>query len=407
MLPIDTGIKAPQVQDSYLDPNSLNSVKAMGRDRDPQALKEVAKKFEAMFVQQMLKTMRDANEVFGEGNYFDSQTTDFHRDMLDQQMVLNLTSGRGIGIADHFYKQMLQNYGGGMKKPDAIESATAPDGTLAQAVEYRKTKDAPADNLSVDSDALDSWINDFVRMSDNSRMQSIFSEAGDAEQSNGAQLPPAYNYAMVPGLLNKPQPLVSRVGQKASISSTQENFVMLLKPHAEKAAAELQINPDVLIAQVALETGWGKHVIHDKQGDNSFNLFNIKAGGQWQGDKVNVSTLEYRDGIAANEKADFRKYADYSESFSDYVRMMKNNPRYQRALEAGTDSAAYAEALQSAGYATDPAYAKKIKQLLNSDLLKGAAAIPSVDDLNALNELQSDVQSVLTLSAAFGRHLTE
>lgn len=403
MLPIDTGIKAPQVQDSYLDPNSLNSVKAMGRDKDPQALKEVAKKFEAMFVQQMLKTMREANKVFGEGNYFDSQTTDFHRDMLDQQMVLNLTSGAGIGIADHFYKQMLQNYGAGMKKPEATESATTSDGSLAQAVEYRKSNNSSVDNV----DELDSWINDFVRMSDNSRMQSIFSEVGDAGENNVTQMPTAFNYAMVPGLLNKPQPVIPRVGQKASISSTQENFVMLLKPHAEKAAAELQINPDVLIAQVALETGWGKHVIHDKQGDNSFNLFNIKAGSQWQGDKVNVSTLEYRDGIAANEKSDFRKYTDYSESFSDYVRLMKNNPRYQQVLAAGNNSAAYADALQSAGYATDPAYAKKIKQLLNSDLLKGTTAIQSVSDLDTIKALQSDLQSVLTISTALRRQLTE
>jgi flagellar protein FlgJ len=404
MLPIDTGAGLSKVQDSYLDPNSLNSIKAMGRDKDPQALKEVAKKFEAMFVQQMLKSMRDANEVFGEGNYFDSQTTDFHRDMLDQQMVLNLTSGRGIGIADHFYKQMLQNYGAGMKP----ESAVADDseiGEFASPVEHRNShQQTPAD---IAADELDSWIDDFMRMSDNSHLQSIFSEAENGGPDNAGQIPATINYALIPALLSKPQYPSPRVGQKTSISSTQENFVMMLKPHAEKAAAELQINPDVLIAQVALETGWGKHVIHNKQGDNSFNLFNIKAGSQWQGDKVNVSTLEYRDGIAANEKSDFRKYTDYSESFSDYVRLMKNNPRYQHVLAAGNDSAAYADALQSAGYATDPAYAKKIKQLLNSDLLKSANAIQSLSNVDAIKELQTDVQSVLTLSTNLRRQLME
>jgi flagellar protein FlgJ len=402
MMTVDTGLKPAQVQDTYLDPNALDSIKAMGRDKDPAALKEVAKKFEAMFVQQMLKTMREANEAFGEGNYFDSQSTKFHRDMLDQQMVLNLTSGAGIGIADHFYKQMLQNYGGSMKA-EAAGDAVVHDGALPEAVKYKKSYEQTTD--STEADALDAWINDFVRMSDNSRLQSVFSE-GDQQSVNAEQVPAVPNYAMIPALLNKPQPIVSRGGQKASISSSQENFVMLLKPHAEKAAAELQINPDVLIAQIALETGWGKHVIHNKQGDNSFNLFNIKAGSQWQGDKVNVNTLEYRDGIAANEKADFRKYADYSESFSDYVRLMKNNPRYQQALDAGTNSSAYAEALQSAGYATDPQYAKKIKQLLNSDALKSLGSLPAVSSSEVIGELKETVQTVLSI-AATGRQLAE
>ena len=374
MLPTDASVGISQVQDSYLDPNSLNSIKAMGRDKDPQALKEVAKKFEGLFVQQMLKTMRQANEAFGDGNLFDSQTTRFHRDMLDQQMVINLTSGKGIGLADHFYQQMMQNYGAGMNKESASESLQNV-GELPKAVQYRNASQQEIDTDN--AEAVESWIEDFLRMSDSSHLHTAQSDDAAAQYAQ----PPIYHfpyYANVPALLSKPQAVTLRGGQKASISESQENFVMMLKPHAEKAAAELQINPDVLIAQVALETGWGKHVIHDKQGANSFNLFNIKATGQWQGDKVNVSTLEYRDGIAANEKADFRKYTDYAESFSDYVRLMKNNPRYQRALDAGANSSAYADALQSAGYATDPHYAKKIKQLLNSDLLKSVGELSSI-----------------------------
>jgi len=396
MLPIDTGAKISQVQDSYLDPNSLNSIKALGRDKDPQALKEVAKKFEAMFVQQMLKTMREANAAFGEGNYFDSQETHFHRDMLDQQMVLNLTSGSGIGLADHFYKQMLQNYGTGMKEDTAAKDSSAQimDGMLDTAVEYKKSGSSATG--APKTDELNDWVNDFIRMSDNSQLQTIFSES-DTEENAHSSVP----YGISPALPNTAPLLHSRSGQKSSISSTQENFVILLKPHAEKAAAELNINPDVLIAQVALETGWGKHVIHDKQGENSFNLFNIKAGSQWQGDKVNVSTLEYRDGIAANEKSDFRKYTDYAESFSDYVRLMKNSSRYEQVLQKGSDSAAYAEALQSAGYATDPEYAQKIKRLLNSDVIKSLGALNPIDDL------KSNVQSVLSLAKSARRQLVE
>ena len=337
MLPIDSATGISKIQDSYLDPNSLNSVKAMGRDKDPQALKEIAKKFEAMFVQQMLKTMREANESFSEGNYFDSQTTRFHRDMLDQQMVLNLTSGQGIGLADHFYQQMLKNYGTAMKPGDE-SPAVETTGQLAQAVTY---------------------------------------------------------HAALPPYLNKVNTMAVRTGQKTGITQGQENFVQLLKPHAEKAAAELNINPDVLIAQVALETGWGKQVIHDNQGNNSFNLFNIKAGPGWQGEKVNLPTLEYRNGIAASEKADFRKYNDYAESFSDYVNLMKNNARYGEVLAAGSDSKKYAEALQAAGYATDPEYAKKIKRLLNNDAIK------------SLGNLTDAMLSTFNRAATAGRTLVE
>ncbi len=398
MLTVDTGVKTPQVQDTYLDANSLDSVKAMGRAKDPQALQEIAKKFEAMFVQQMLKTMREANDVFSQGNYFDSSTTRFHRDMLDQQMVLNLTSGRGIGLADHFYKQMLQAYGGSMKPGTSSSSSgdlsAANIGELPAAVTHKHSVASDVDEGEVfanDLENLESWVVNFMRMSDNTNDQLLNPDKSEVVPQDYSVL----NSAYIPALLSKPQTMNSRTGQKSSISESQENFVMMIKPHAEKAAAELQINPDVLIAQVALETGWGKHVIHDQKGNNSFNLFNIKASPGWEGGKVNIATLEYRDGIAASEKADFRKYNDYSESFSDYVKLMKNNPRYQDVLEAGNNSSAYAEALQSAGYATDPLYAKKIKSLLNSDAIR------------SMSELAQAAQSFISNAATAGRKLVE
>lgn len=393
MLPVDTGATMPSVQDTYLNANSLDPVKAMGRAKDPQALREIAKKFEGMFVQQMLKTMREANEVFSQGNYFDSSTTRFHRDMLDQQMVLNLTSGRGIGLADHFYQQMMQAYGTGMKsETDATKMV---DGSLSAPVLHNdSTRANPAlaysnnEIYANDLNELNAWVVDFMRMSDSSEARAAL--GGDESEPKGVA---PINHAYIPALLTKPQSVSARASQKASVSDSQENFVSMLKPHAEKAAAELQISPDVLIAQVALETGWGKHVIHDQRGENSFNLFNIKAHSGWRGDKVNVTTLEYRDGIAANERADFRKYTDYAESFSDYVSLMKNNPRYQQALDAGSNSSAYAEALQSAGYATDPHYAKKIKSLLNT--------------VRAVGELTQSAQSFISTAAATGRKIAE
>lgn len=394
MLTVDIGQKVPQVQDSYLNANSLDSVKAMGRAKDPQALKEISQKFEAMFVQQMLKSMREANEVFSEGNYFDSSTTRFHRDMLDQQMVLNLTSGRGIGLADHFYKQMMQAYGDRMKG-DADSTTKSNSGELPMAVVNSHSVQAGAEENSKvfanNLDNLNAWVVEFMRMSDNTNAQFTNHQPMQAESQTDNQVMSGY----VPELLSKPQAMNSRLGHKSGVSESQEHFVAMIKPHAEKAAAELQINPDVLIAQVALETGWGKHVIHDRKGNNSFNLFNIKASANWGGDKVNIATLEFRDGIAASEKADFRKYNDYAESFSDYVKLMKHNPRYQEVLSAGKNSSAYAEALQSAGYATDPQYAKKIKSLLNSNAIR------------SIGEIAQTAKSFIINAANAGRKLVE
>ncbi len=315
-----TGIKASAVKDNYFDQNSLNSVKSMGRKNDPEALREISKKFEAMFVQQMLKSMRDANAVFGEDNMFSSKETEFHQEMMDQQMVLNLTSGEGIGLAKTMFQQMQQLYG----RP--VEPGAK-------------------------SDAIKTLESNFRVAPRIKPLASALNEASLPEVSMSA-------------------------GKKSAVAQTQEEFLAKMKPHAEKAAAELNVSTDVLLAQAALETGWGKHLIHDTQGKNSFNIFNIKATG-WQGKSVAVNTLENKQGVTQQERASFRQYDDYAQSFADYVSLIKNNARYKNALAAGSDSSAYAEALQKAGYATDPKYADKIKNLLTSDSIRTAVAIDS------------------------------
>jgi peptidoglycan hydrolase FlgJ len=315
-----------QVTDTYLDQNSLNSVKAMGRKNDPAALKEIAKKFEAMFVQQMMKSMREANEVFGEDNPFSSSEVKFHQEMLDQQMVLNLTSGEGIGLAKTMYQQMQSLYG---KKMQGADSADA------------------MGSLGVLSEKIPAPVR--------KALQNLTQPLNQPEEKP----------------VEKPT-LFSPSGIKDAVAKTADEFIAKLKPYAEKAAAELNVGIDVLLAQAALETGWGKHLIHDSNGNNSFNLFNIKATGNWQGKSVAVNSLENRGGIARQERSEFRQYESYLHSFADYVKLIKNNPRYEKALEAGADSNAYATELQKAGYATDPEYAQKIQRLLNSDSIRSA-----------------------------------
>lgn len=133
----------------------------------------------------------------------------------------------------------------------------------------------------------------------------------------------------------------------------------MLRPHAEQAAARLGVDPQILLAQSALESGWGRHVPRRSDGASSFNLFGIKAHGGWTGDRVAVGTLEYHQGVARRERAAFRAYSSPAESFNDYVDFLHRNPRYRDALTQ-RDSADFIRGLQRAGYATDPRYAAKV-----------------------------------------------
>jgi flagellar protein FlgJ len=146
-----------------------------------------------------------------------------------------------------------------------------------------------------------------------------------------------------------------------------EQFVRELLPVAEKVAAQSGINPRVMIAQAALETGWGRHMIEGDGGSPSFNLFGIKADTRWQGESVNIATTEFREGVPMNERAAFRAYPDYESSFRDYVSFLESNPRYRDVLAAADDPELFANRLQEAGYATDPNYGAKIRRIMNND----------------------------------------
>ncbi|MCX9642092.1 flagellar assembly peptidoglycan hydrolase FlgJ, partial [Vibrio cholerae] len=148
-----------------------------------------------------------------------------------------------------------------------------------------------------------------------------------------------------------------------AVQSTQfdsrHSFVTKLKPYADKAARMLGVDSSLLIAQAALETGWGQKMVKNARG-NSNNLFNIKADRSWQGDKVATQTLEYHNNVPVVEKAAFRSYASFDESFNDYVRFLENNPRYTNALDHGGNSERFIHGIHRAGYATDPQYADKV-----------------------------------------------
>jgi peptidoglycan hydrolase FlgJ len=164
---------------------------------------------------------------------------------------------------------------------------------------------------------------------------------------------------------------------------SKEEFIRELWPCAQEAGRELGIDPKHLLAQAALETGWGQSLPCDTDGSTSFNLFGIKAGTSWDGNSVAVRTLEFEGGVAVQKRERFRAYDSAAESFRDYVALLRDSPRYSAALNTGSDATAFAGALQRGGYATDPAYARKI------------AAIAQNLDAGALG-LKSDASAPIT-----------
>jgi flagellar protein FlgJ len=298
---LPTQLDQIQSRQSYTDLNQLNDIKRLGKNDEALALKKVAKQFESMFVQMMLKNMRAANEAFGKDNPLNTSEMKFRQGMLDNQWSLSLTEGRGIGLADSLYRQLSQRYG---SNPDSVKNT----GVIID-----------PQRRSVTNPYSDSF-------------ESIQKSKNDQ-------------------------------GVLKNIKSPDE-FIKTMLPYAEKVAAELGVDPKVLVAQSALETGWGEHTIQDRYGRTSFNLFNIKADSRWQGHMVNVPTIEYRDGVAQKESANFRRYDSIGESFDDYLNFIRQ-PRYERALAVADNSEAFVNELQQAGYATDPSYAKKINAIIN------------------------------------------
>jgi len=295
--------------DVYTDLHGLQALKS-NSDQDL-ALKQVAQQFESLFLNLMLKSMRDANAVFEEDSLFSSNESQFYRDMYDQQLSLSMAhnSSGGVGIADALYRQMSLR-----------EEETKVSGKL-----YGAQTDPMALTQHLESLAL---LRD-QRLTN----RSPISNGGKTSNTSSAE--------------------------RSAIASTPAEFIREVSPYMDEAAEQLGVEPEWLMAQSALETGWGRAVLADQRG-SSFNLFNIKAGQSWSGPTVSVSSLEYNNGTITSEQSKFRRYESLGESVQDYVDFVKNSPRYASALDAVEDGEAYIRELQKSGYATDPSYADKV-----------------------------------------------
>lgn len=161
-------------------------------------------------------------------------------------------------------------------------------------------------------------------------------------------------------------------GEAGDEAMTPRSFVDKLWPHAVDAAAELGVSPHVLLAQAALETGWGKHVLKAADGTASHNLFNIKAGSRWDGRTVAKEVTEYVNGKPFKSVETFRAYDTPAEAFADYASLLSTNPRYTGALNQ--DAEGFISGLRQGGFATDPGYGDKLRRIIGSAALRQGLA---------------------------------
>ncbi|MFT8211228.1 MAG: flagellar assembly peptidoglycan hydrolase FlgJ [Symbiopectobacterium sp.] len=285
------------------DAQSLNSLKREV-STDPQSkegIRAVARQMEGIFVQLMMKSMRSATM---EDGLLNNEQTKLYTSMYDQQVGQKIASGKGLGLADVMVKQLTAT-----QNADIPSSAAAEESTL---------------------------------------------------RFDGALLR-TMPTAEVEQMVRKAVPKLPASGSALPLSSS--NFVSQLAVPAQIASQQSGIPHHLIMAQAALESGWGQSEIPTADGRPSHNLFGIKAGSNWDGPVTEITTTEYEDGVAKKVKASFRVYDSYMDALGDYVKLLTNNPRYSNVAAAGSAEQA-AHALQRAGYATDPQYAQKLISMI-------------------------------------------
>lgn len=349
------------IQLNAFDPNSLGDLKRLARTdgQSNDTLRAAARQFEALFLQMVMKSMREATPASG---LMDNEQSKLFQSLLDQQLALNMAQGKGAGLADTILRQI----GGkaGSSAIDALDTGNAVAGTgfdlagvarraAIPAARRGATESAAADLLaglpprsaaaaSLPGGNFDAG--DPLSVAENAMLQSKLTEAiQGAHEANG------------------------------KLSARARDFVADVWPHAVEASRKTGIPPQFMVAQAALETGWGEKQLKNADGSPSYNLFNIKAGSSWDGRTVSVGATEYANGRAYTEQSRFRAYGSYGESFADYARLLSNSPRYAGVL-GQRDADGFARGLQQAGYATDPMYADKLARIIGGNTLRNALA---------------------------------
>ncbi|MFZ4478410.1 MAG: flagellar assembly peptidoglycan hydrolase FlgJ [Rhodoferax sp.] len=301
-----------------LDVQGVDALRRTVRSSPQEGMKQASKQFEVLFMQMVLKSMREASPAEG---MFGSQQEKMYTSMLDQQMAQHL-SGRGLGLAEAMYAQLSRSIKGDSAAAPAAAASGKP---LSGANGPAPMNPAPAAQTRPVPDRS------VLRAQD----LSLYEEATAQATLSRSVLPQAH----------------------------VEQFVSRMLPAAQRASQESGVPAQLIMAQAALESGWGRNEIRADDGRPSYNLFGIKADRSWKGPVVEATTTEYVNGIAQKTRASFRAYGSYEEAFFDHGKFLTTNPRYANVLSA-RDPADAALGLQQAGYASDPKYGGKLIRIM-------------------------------------------
>ncbi|CRM14097.1 Peptidoglycan hydrolase FlgJ [Pseudomonas sp. 31 R 17] len=385
---------------AYSDLNRLNQLKVGDGKNSEGNMRKVAQEFESLFLNEMLKSMRSATDAVGEDNPLNTSAAKQYQEMYDQQLAVSMSrEGGGIGLADVLMRQMQKNkpvdaQAATLQGPATAETVKKVDvpteiaaGTQAEGPLGRSNGQRPLWAYRVaepKAGAVASHSNDMELM--NQRRIALPSKLTDRLLAGivpstqvEAKVAPLRNSAADDNVINSSARSVAVPSGKMQVYgraiaqpplapakkafSSQDEFVATMLPMAKAAAARIGIDPKYLVAQAALETGWGKSVMRAEDGSSSHNLFGIKAGQSWQGGQARAITSEFRDGAMVKETAQFRSYSSYQDSFHDLVTLLQSNDRYKEVVKSADNPEQFVRELQKAGYATDPAYASKISQI--------------------------------------------
>jgi len=293
--------------------SDVNALAALKKDpSSPEAIHAVAQQVDALFMQMMLKSMRDAGAEVGEAP---SNEMGMYQDMFDKQIALQLSERGGLGIGAQLTRQLAAH---------AQAAAGHPQPGRIGALDQLLAPSQGGGTLEADEDA-----------------------DGDTQ---------------------------SAVAAPTTGSTLQDaiQFVGAMLPTIQRAAASLGVSPVGMLAQAALETGWGKRMPHTANGAPSLNMFGIKADDNWTGARASATTVEFSGGVASARRASFRAYGSVEESVSDFASLLQNAPRYRNALVGGQNTEGYIQAMGHSGYASDPQYASKLNDMVNSSTFRTA-----------------------------------
>lgn len=303
-----------------LDSRSLDALRNEAARNPNAAARQAAVQFESLFMQMVVKSMRDATPK-AEGA---SPATENFTSMLDTQLSKQF-AGRPGGLAEMIEKQLTRHMGN-LPPVSAQNAAAAAAQAQAQAQAQAHTQ--------------------------------------AAAQPRAKAVPSTASFAAATAAPRGADP----IGALKNVGSRAAEFVRRMLPHAQEAERQTGVPASFILGQAALESGWGRSEIRHPDGSTSFNLFGIKATSGWKGDSARVMTTEYEGGQPVRQRAGFRSYASYSEAFADYARLLTNSPRYAGVVRNASTPEQFAEGLQRAGYATDPRYADKLERTINTTL---------------------------------------